>query len=75
MIAGPQSALDDLVAAVPELDRDDQSAQLDALLDAGALGPGLHLDRATLDAWARWDAESGIVEEPPDVDEAFDLSR
>ena len=54
--------LDDLVAAVPELDRDEQRAQLDALLDAGALGPGLELDRATLDAWARWEAEAGIVD-------------
>ncbi len=73
VVADPDAALDDLVAGVPELDRDDQRAQLRALLDADALGPGLELDRATLDAWARWEGESGIVERPPAVERAFDL--
>ena len=71
VVDDPEAALDDLVAAVPELDRDEQDAQLRTLLDADALGPGLELDGAILDAWAEWEAESGIVEEAPDINEAF----
>ncbi len=73
VVADPQAGLDDLVAAVPELDRDEQEAQLDALLEAGAVGPGLELDRAALDAWARWEAQAGIVAREPVVEDAFEL--
>jgi ABC-type nitrate/sulfonate/bicarbonate transport system substrate-binding protein len=52
VVADPGHGLDALVAAVPELDRGEQRAQLDALLEARALGPGLEFDRAALDAWA-----------------------
>ena len=51
-VADPEAALDDLLAAVPELDPAEQRAQLEALLAARALGPGVELDRAALAAWA-----------------------
>ena len=68
----PEVALDQLVAAVPGLDRDDQAAQLDAL--EGAFGKPMRLDREVLEDWADWDARYGIVDEPPNVGEAFDLT-
>jgi putative hydroxymethylpyrimidine transport system substrate-binding protein len=71
-IADPDAALDDLVAAVPGLDRDDQAAQLDALGDAFA--PPLRLDRPTLENWADWEVRYGIVDSRPDVDAAFDFT-
>ena len=37
-VADPEAALDDLLTAVPELDPAEQRAQLEALLDARALG-------------------------------------
>jgi putative hydroxymethylpyrimidine transport system substrate-binding protein len=46
-------------------------AQLDAV--APALLPPMRLDRAALEGWARFDARFGILERPPDVDEAFRL--
>ncbi len=70
-IADPDSALDDLVAAVPGLNRDDQAAQLDALGDAFA--PPLELSRPTLERWADWEVRYGIVDARPDVDAAFDF--
>jgi NitT/TauT family transport system substrate-binding protein/putative hydroxymethylpyrimidine transport system substrate-binding protein len=73
VVADPDAGLDDLIAAVPELDRDEQHAQLDALLDASALGPGLEFDPATLDDWADWEATSGIVDSKPSVDQTFAL--
>jgi putative hydroxymethylpyrimidine transport system substrate-binding protein len=73
VVAVPEAGLSALTDAVPELDGDDQRAQLEALLDADALGPGLDLDRAALEDWAHWEAEAGIVERPPDVAEMFDL--
>jgi NitT/TauT family transport system substrate-binding protein/putative hydroxymethylpyrimidine transport system substrate-binding protein len=66
----PAQALDDLLAAVPSLDRADQAAQL------RALRPDLHparFDRAVLREWAAWDLEHGLLERPLDVDEAFRL--
>jgi NitT/TauT family transport system substrate-binding protein/putative hydroxymethylpyrimidine transport system substrate-binding protein len=71
VLADPAAALEDLLAAVPELARAEQRAQLEALLPA--LRPPLRLDPAALRAWARWDAEHGILESPPDVGTAFDL--
>lgn len=68
----PAVALDDLLAAVPELDRADQAAQL------RALGPDLHpapFDPAVLRAWAAWDREHGLLRRPLDVEEAFLLTR
>jgi putative hydroxymethylpyrimidine transport system substrate-binding protein len=47
-------------------------AQLDAVADAFA--PGLRLDRPTLERWASFDAEIGIVKRRPDVGRAFDFT-
>jgi putative hydroxymethylpyrimidine transport system substrate-binding protein len=71
VLADPAAALEDLLAAVPELTRAEQRAQLEALLPA--LRPPLRLDPAALRAWARWDAEHGILTSPPDVERAFAL--
>jgi putative hydroxymethylpyrimidine transport system substrate-binding protein len=73
VVSDPGRSLEDLLAAVPELDRGEQRAQLDALLAAHALGPALDLDPRALDAWATWEAEHGIVSDPPAVGQAFAL--
>jgi putative hydroxymethylpyrimidine transport system substrate-binding protein len=64
----PQQALDDLLAAAPELNRADQAAQLRVLL------PDLHpapFDPRVLRAWAAWDLKHGLLKRPMDVDRAF----
>lgn len=68
----PKRALDDLLAAVPGLDRAEQTAQLRALSRDLQPDP---FDRDVLTAWAAWDLEHGILERPLDVDAAFELSR
>jgi NitT/TauT family transport system substrate-binding protein/putative hydroxymethylpyrimidine transport system substrate-binding protein len=70
--ADPQGALDDLIAAVPGLDRESLTAQLDAL--AGSFDPPLRLDRPTLERWAAYAARYGIVDQQPDVERAFDFA-
>jgi putative hydroxymethylpyrimidine transport system substrate-binding protein len=67
----PGAALDDLLAANPDLDRGEQQAELRVLLPTFA--PPGRFDRAALAAWARWDARYGIVARPPDVERAFQL--
>ena len=67
----PDAALDDLLAAVPSLDRATMSAQLRALGDA--FDPPMALDRPTLERWAAWAQRYGIVSERPEVDRAFDF--
>jgi ABC-type nitrate/sulfonate/bicarbonate transport system substrate-binding protein len=62
------AALDDLLAANPELERAEQQAQLKVLL------PILHpapFDQAVLKAWAAWDLKHGLLEAPLDVEQAF----
>jgi ABC-type nitrate/sulfonate/bicarbonate transport system substrate-binding protein len=64
----PDAALDDLLAANPELERAEQQAQLKVLL------PILHpapFDQAVLKAWAAWDLKHGLLEEPLVVEQAF----
>jgi putative hydroxymethylpyrimidine transport system substrate-binding protein len=66
----PAQALDDLLAANPELERSDQQAQLNALL------PVLHptpFNPAVLQAWAAWDLNHGLLEQPVEVHQAFRL--
>ncbi|HET7590098.1 MAG TPA: ABC transporter substrate-binding protein [Solirubrobacterales bacterium] len=66
--AHSQAALDDLLAANPELERADQAAQLKALL------PALHprpFDRPVLRAWATWDLEHHLLAKPLAVQQAF----
>jgi putative hydroxymethylpyrimidine transport system substrate-binding protein len=68
----PAQALDDLLAAVPSLERDDQAAQL------RALRPDLHpapFDQRVLHEWAAWDLEHGLLARPLDVNETFLLER
>ena len=54
----------------------DDTALLRAQLDAVAplFDSDLRVDTALLERWAAWDAEVGIVREPPDVAAAFDFS-
>jgi putative hydroxymethylpyrimidine transport system substrate-binding protein len=69
-VRDPERALDDLLAAVPSLDRPDQAAQL------RVLRPILHpapFDPAVLREWAAWDLEHGILERQLDVSSAFQL--
>jgi putative hydroxymethylpyrimidine transport system substrate-binding protein len=64
----PAQALDELLAAVPSLDRAEQAAQLKALR------PDLHpaqFDQQVLREWATWDLEHGLLERPLDIDQAF----
>jgi putative hydroxymethylpyrimidine transport system substrate-binding protein len=69
--AEPEEALDDLLAAVPGLDRAEQAAQLRALGDDLRPRP---FDPAVLRAWVAWDLEHGLLQEPLDVTTAFRLS-
>lgn len=66
----PDAALDDLLAEVPGLDREEQRAQLDALLPDLAPRP---FDPVALRAWARWDLAHGLLERPLAVRRAFEL--
>jgi len=68
-LAEPEVALEALLDANPALDRAEQRAQLDALLDAGAFSPPGRLDLDELRAWGRWNVEHGILAERVDVAE------
>jgi putative hydroxymethylpyrimidine transport system substrate-binding protein len=74
---GTRAALGDRDAIVTELARQGGSderlmqAQLEAV--APALEPPVRLDRDALAAWAEFDADFGILREPPDVERAFRL--
>jgi putative hydroxymethylpyrimidine transport system substrate-binding protein len=67
----PARALNDLLAADPSLDRDEQEAELRALERGHAFEPVGRFDRRALAAWARWDVRHGILEHRPDVRNAF----
>lgn len=69
--ADPENALEDLLAADPSLQRADQQAQLDVLLPA--LRPRPFQPRV-LREWAAWDLEHGLLQEPLDVSETFELA-
>jgi ABC-type nitrate/sulfonate/bicarbonate transport system substrate-binding protein len=64
----PDAALDDLLAANPELERAEQQAQLKVLLPILRPAP---FDQAVLKAWAAWDLKHGLLEAPLDVEQAF----
>jgi putative hydroxymethylpyrimidine transport system substrate-binding protein len=74
-IDDPDAALAELLDAVPDLDPDEQRAQLRALSEARAFSPPGLLRRPVLESWARWDLEHGVVEHPIDIDRAFALER
>lgn len=62
------AALDDLLAANPELERADQRAQMRALLPILKPKP---FDPEVLQEWADWDLQHGLLEKPLSVEEAF----
>lgn len=64
----PDGSLEDLLAADRSLERADQEAQLKALLPVLQPRP---FNKRTLEAWATWDRQHGLLEEPLDVSEAF----
>ena len=74
---GTRAALRDRDALVTELaraggsDEELMRAQLEAVADA--LVPPVRLKRDALEAWADFDAEFGILKEPPDIERAFRL--
>src|SRR3954447_6361020 len=68
-IKSPGAALDDLLAANPELDRAEQQAQLDVLLPILKPRP---FDLPTLEEWADWDRRHGLLEQQLNVEKAFD---
>jgi NitT/TauT family transport system substrate-binding protein/putative hydroxymethylpyrimidine transport system substrate-binding protein len=73
--AGTEEALSDReatideIAAASESDEELVRAQVDAV--APAMRPPLVLRRSAVEGWARFAAEFGILERPPDVDRAF----
>jgi putative hydroxymethylpyrimidine transport system substrate-binding protein len=75
VLRDPDAALDALVSAVDGLDEEEQRAQLNALLDAEAFSPPGRFDERALRDWARWDAEHGIVDQPPRIPDTFALPR
>ena len=71
VVADPAHGLDALLGSVPELDREQQQAQLEAVLPA--FGSDRALDPEAIGRWATWDARHGIVEQPPAPGETFDF--
>lgn len=69
-VGNPEAALDDLLAANPELDRAEQQSQLEALLPILKPRP---FDREVLEKWAAWDLRHELLQRPIAVDAAFDL--
>jgi putative hydroxymethylpyrimidine transport system substrate-binding protein len=64
----PTAALEDLLAANPELDRAEQQAQLGVLLPILKPRP---FDTSTLEEWADWDLQHGLLEQQLSVEKAF----
>jgi NitT/TauT family transport system substrate-binding protein/putative hydroxymethylpyrimidine transport system substrate-binding protein len=67
----PRQGLDDLLAADPSLDRADQAAELRALESANAFRDPGKFDWPVLSSWAQWEAQHGIVKQPPEVTRTF----
>jgi putative hydroxymethylpyrimidine transport system substrate-binding protein len=74
VLQDPESGVEAMARRVEGLDREQVLAGLRAVQPAFTAGVPRYgvLDRARLDAWARWAARFGIVDEPPDVGRAFD---
>jgi putative hydroxymethylpyrimidine transport system substrate-binding protein len=75
LAAGTREALADREATVERLvevsGADEPLVRAQFAAVAPALRPPIRLDRRALAGWARFDARFGILERPPDVDEAF----
>jgi putative hydroxymethylpyrimidine transport system substrate-binding protein len=74
-LGDPGHALDDLLSETSGLDRRDQQAQLKSLVAAKALPTSGHFDPRTLHEWMRWEGDSGIVNERPDLPRMFPMVR
>ncbi|MEX2196775.1 MAG: ABC transporter substrate-binding protein [Thermoleophilaceae bacterium] len=74
---GTEDVLEDPEAAVRDIVEagGGDSALVRAQVEAVAplQTPPLRLDRSALEEWADWDVRFGILEERPDLDEAFEL--
>jgi NitT/TauT family transport system substrate-binding protein/putative hydroxymethylpyrimidine transport system substrate-binding protein len=68
------TALQDLLAANPALDRDEQAAELRALDQARAFVPAGRFSMAII-RWPKWEAEHGIVDQPPDLNQMLDFTH
>ena len=66
----PETALEDLIAAEPSLERADARAQLKGLLPVLKPNP---FDPRVLSEWSTWAAGQGLIEAPLEVSEAFAL--
>lgn len=73
VIQDPILGLAALMEEEPELYQPSQRTQLEALLAADAFSPPLALDRERVEDWADWALAEGILEEPLDVEGAFDF--
>lgn len=69
----PESSASDLVAEVPDANRQQILDQLNVLtaVFTGPTGQPGGLDRGVLEQWARWEARFGITKRPPNVADAF----
>jgi ABC-type nitrate/sulfonate/bicarbonate transport system substrate-binding protein len=72
----PESAIQAMLTAEPELDRAQLTAQFDAVAPAFTAGvPAFGvLNPARLRAWAAWDQKFGILQQRIDVSRAFDTT-
>jgi putative hydroxymethylpyrimidine transport system substrate-binding protein len=70
--ADPERAAAAIARAAETRDLGLIRAQLRAVMPVFA--PGLRLDRRVLERWADFDEQIGIVDQRPDVDQAFDFS-
>jgi putative hydroxymethylpyrimidine transport system substrate-binding protein len=68
----PQKALDDLLAANPSLEREDQAAQLKVLLPALKPAP---FNEPVLKEWSTWASSHELLPEPLEVRKAFDFGE
>jgi putative hydroxymethylpyrimidine transport system substrate-binding protein len=74
VLSDPESGVSALVEAVGGIDRAEVQRELDEVspsFTAGVRGFG-ELDRARLEAWARWERRFGITKRTPQVGLAFD---
>jgi putative hydroxymethylpyrimidine transport system substrate-binding protein len=76
-VSNPGASAADLERLVPGLDPKLIRADLAALRPAfvGPSGRPAELERTVLKSWARWEARFGIVSRPPNVAQAFWISR
>jgi putative hydroxymethylpyrimidine transport system substrate-binding protein len=74
--ADPEAAVQTMVGSVEGLDPGALSSELEAVLPAFTAGARFagELRADVLAEWARWDSEMGILDEPPEVQSAFDLT-